>query len=220
MRLENLGITQSRRTNLCFFVQTIHRLGPREMADAWPPVSVLCVRGVETHGKAKGFPLWVTFQKLHCCVAAQFRLMPSGAVRLFFEIGVAANCVKRIEHFFLCAPWHAHSIFPDEARAITRRAQPHGVAILHVRFRNWRRTKGVPMRALVQSGENRGAAGGTNRSGHKHIWKARALGGQPVEIRRFQNWMPRAAEPVPAMVIRQKENQVWPRRGVSGAAQP
>ena len=98
LRFVDGRVIQRRKRHLLIFVHAVGHLGPGEVTDSRPLVAVFGVRSIEAELKAEGLVLRLLLQKLDSPVAENLCLVALTAIRLFFEIGSAAQPAPHIEH--------------------------------------------------------------------------------------------------------------------------
>ena len=208
--LKNIRVGQARRGDLDILVHAVNRLWPGEVPDARSLVSVLGMGGVETNRQTKRGIALLLVDKLDRPVASQLGLVAQRAIRLLFQVGVAADWLEGIKHRLAVYLRDFDTELADKSGAITGSAQHRRIARLTELADNCWRAKGELVRPLVEAGQESGPAGGADRRSNEHVAETHPLRGQTIHRRRLQKRMPSAAHAIPTMVVRQEKDDVRP----------
>jgi hypothetical protein len=151
--LKNIRVGQPWRVDLNILVHAVNRLWPGEVHDARSLVTVLGMGRIEANRQAKRGIAFLLIDKLDRAVAGQFRLMAQRAIRLLFQVGVAANWMEGVKHRLAIPLGDIDAELADEAGAIAGPAQHRRVAHLDKLADDRRRAEGVLVRPLVKAGQ-------------------------------------------------------------------
>ena len=104
----------------------------------------------------------------------------------------------------------AQAPFADEAGPISRLAEQHRIRVGQQSGRQRLHPGQHAVGSRVKPGEDAGPAGHADGGGDKGIGEPHAAGGQGVDVRRLQNRVAGAAHRIPALVVGDENDEVWP----------
>ena len=170
-------------------------------------VVVLRVRGVEAHREAEGAALFASFQELERVVPGDVGEVSPGPVDLLLPEGLRVRA-EEVEHHVRRVLLRLDAVLPDEAGPIPRSAEKGGVALRHELRGDGLRPERIAVSTLPGARQDRRAARGADRSRDEGVLEAHPRSGEPVDDRGLQHGVPRAAEGVAPLVIRDQEEEV------------
>jgi len=208
--LKNFGIGETGRSDVGVFVEAISRLGPGEVADARAAVTIFGVAGIEPHVESEGFALGLRLQEIDAAINDEVGFVAQGAVRHFFEEGIATDGLELVEvSLLVVGPLGAEVPFSVVAGAVVILAEKVGIENRYGFGSGPISLAGVTIAACGETGENGGPTGPADGVADESLLETGAAFGESVDIGRFNDGVSVAAESANRLVVSEEEDDVW-----------